>query len=290
MKISILGTGLSGLVGSRIVELLSGKYNFEDLSFDTGIDITDKTAVLNKFTSSKAVWVLHLAAKTDVNACQIDKELGKKGNAWNINVEGTRNIVNAAAKTNKRVLFISSDFVFSGKKDFYQEQDLPDPINWYGVTKYEGEKITLKEKNNLVVRITYPYRAKCLTKKDFVHKIKTNLEESKVTQGVTDMIFAPTFIDDIAFSLDLLISQKQSGIYHVVGNSLISPYMAALEIAHKLNLNKNLIQKTTAALFYKNVAPRPLLLRTKNDKIKTLGFVPKSFSQGLDEIIKQGIL
>ena len=52
------------------------------------------------------------------------------------------------------------------------------------------------------------------------------------------MIFAPTFIDDIAFSLDLLISQKQSGIYHVVGNSLISPYMAALEIAHKLNLNK----------------------------------------------------
>ena len=158
MKIPIIGTGLSGLVGSRIVELLSDKYQFEDISLATGIDITDKPAVLMVVQKNQADLILHLAAMTDVDRCEKDKLSGENGDAWKINVNGTQNIVDAAESFNKKVLYISTDFVFDGNADFYTEDDQPNPINWYAQTKYEGEKIVLQQPKNLVIRIAYPYR------------------------------------------------------------------------------------------------------------------------------------
>lgn len=111
MKQAILGTGLSGLVGSRVTELLSGKYDFEDLSFETGVDITDKDKVFEKVKQSQAEWIIHMAAKTDVDGCEKDKPLKTNGAAWNINVIGTKNIVDAAKEFNKRILYVSTDFL-----------------------------------------------------------------------------------------------------------------------------------------------------------------------------------
>lgn len=109
----ILGTGLNGLVGSRIVELLKDKYEFENLSLSTGVDITDRNIVLEKIKSSDAEVVLHLAAKTDVDGCELDKPLGEKGEAWKINVKGTQNIADGCLKFNKKLIYISTDFAFS---------------------------------------------------------------------------------------------------------------------------------------------------------------------------------
>ena len=75
----ILGTGLDGLVGSRIVELLDDKHSFENLSISTGVDITDRQAVLEKIKNSKAEIVLHLAAKTNVDSCELDRVSKEKG-------------------------------------------------------------------------------------------------------------------------------------------------------------------------------------------------------------------
>jgi len=107
MTIPVIATGMSGLVGSRVRELLQDKFYFEDLSLTTGIDITDADAVAKAFDLSDAKIVLHMAAKTDVDACEDDKYLGKEGGAWLVNVQGTKNIVSAAAKTGKKVIYIS---------------------------------------------------------------------------------------------------------------------------------------------------------------------------------------
>src|SRR3989338_4999304 len=88
----ILGTGLDGLVGSRIVELLKDKHEFENLSISTGVDITDRDVILEKIKTSDAQIVLHLAAKTNVDVCEKDKALGEDGEAWKINVGGTKNM------------------------------------------------------------------------------------------------------------------------------------------------------------------------------------------------------
>src|SRR3989344_4872146 len=152
----ILGTGLSGLVGSRIVELLSDRFEFEQPVFD----ITQKIEVNSIIHNSNSEILLHLAAKTNVDECELDKPYGIHGEAWKINVLGTQHITEAANATNKKVIFISTDFVFDGTQNTYTEDDTPHPINWYALTKYEGEKIVLASSKNTVIRIGYPYKAR----------------------------------------------------------------------------------------------------------------------------------
>ncbi len=290
MKQTIIGTGLSGLVGSRITELLGDRYFFVDLSLTTGIDITDREVVLSQMKNSDANWILHMAAKADVDGCEKDKTADKNGAAWLINVEGTRNIVGAAETFGKRVLYISTDFVFAGKQDFYRETDTPDPINWYGVTKHEGEKLVLTNPNNLILRLAYPYLAKCGgPKRDFVHTLYHKLEKDEKVTVVRDHIFTPTFVDDIARAIDLLIANSASGIYHGVGSQSLSPFEAASLITQQFGFNKELLTGVTAHEFYQNRAPRPLELRLKNDKIAALGLNMQTFNEGLEEVKRQGI-
>src|SRR3989344_447235 len=306
----ILGTGLDGLVGSRIIELLSDKYEFENLSISTGVDVTDRNTVLKKVKDSNAQIVLHLAAKTDVDECEKDKSLGQQGDAWQINVLGTQNIADACLEANKKIIYISTDFVFDGtpksaylaseastlapprgastwQAKEYTESDLPNPINWYGQTKYEGEKIVQNLKTPwIIARIASPYRA-VFGRLDFARAILKRLQEGKAVAAVTDHIFTPTFIDDIAFVLDIFISNSSQGIFHLVGSQSLAPFDAANLIADEFNLDKSKINKTTRAKFFKDRAPRPFQLVLINDKITKLGVRMSTFEEGLGEIKRQ---
>lgn len=286
-KINILGTGLSGMVGGRVVELLKDKFTFENLSLETGFDITDYDSVLKTFKESNARIVLHMAAKTDVDSCEDDKILGEEGQAWKANVIGTENIIGASQITGKRVIYISTDFVFDGTKDQYEEEDQPNPINWYAVTKYEGEKI-LKEANigYTIVRIAYPYIHTDTLKKDFIRRMIERFTNKEKVFGLTDHIFTPTYIDDIAAALELLLSKNIDGIFHVVGSQFLTPYDASLAIADKFHFDKNLIVKTTRQKYFRGRAYRPFKLALKNDKITKLGIKIRSFEEGLNEFKK----
>ena len=282
----VLGTGLTGLVGSRIAELLKDRYEFEY----SDVDITDKEKIKSKINSSNTQIVLHLAAKTDVDGCEKDKALGVEGEAWKINVEGTRNVADACSNANKKLIYISTDFVFDGENlpaGGYSEEDIPNPINWYAQTKYEGEKIVQSLKIPwIIARIAYPYRAN-FTKLDFCRAILERLKESLPIAAVTDHIFSPTFVDDIAFAIDGLIKNNSNGIFHAVGSQNLSPHDAAFLIAKEFDLDSSKITKTTRAEFFKNRAPRSFQLALKNDKIQRLGIRMRGFEEGLKEILKQ---
>src|SRR4030042_6196951 len=227
----IIGTGLSGLVGSRVVELLSPSYSFENLSLETGVDITQKETVDAYLDRSDSPWVFHFAAKTDVDGAEKERNLGEKGSVWLVNVGATQYIVDACRRTKKRLLYISTDFVFDGKKDVYNEDDIPKPQGWYAVTKYEGEKRVTSLDNGLVIRIAYPYRASDKVRPDFVNKIIARLKSGESIAAPGDKLFGPTFIDDIAHAIQVLVERNARGIYHVVGSEAISPYRAAQQIA-----------------------------------------------------------
>lgn len=287
----ILGTGLTGLVGSRIVELLSQEFQFENISHPERIDITNSSQIQQRISSSSASVVLHMAAKTNVDACEEDETSNELGEAWLINVIGTDNIVKACEKSGKKIIFISTDFVFDGKKKppfTYAEEDEPSPINWYGQTKYHGEEIVKSSSvPYLILRIAFPYRADFDKKKDFARAIFTQLQKGLIVEAVTDQIITPTFVDDIAFAMQQLIEKDVTGIYHVVGSQHITPYDGAILIAETYNLNKELIGKTTRAQYFKNKAPRPFNLALKNDKIRRLGIEMKTFEEGLWEVKRQ---
>lgn len=279
------------MIGSRIVELLGGKYDFEDLSLETGVDITNREIVLERIRQFNGEIVLHLAAKADVDACEEEKKLGKDGGAWKANVLGTKNLVDGCLENGKKIIYISTDFVFDGENppvDGYSEQDSPNPLNWYAQTKYEGEKIVKKNGDKwLICRLAFPYRAEFVPKKDFARAILSRLESGERVKAVGDQIITPTFIDDVARALEKLIDSSVFGIYHIVGSQFLSPYKAALIIVQTFNKDKRLIKEVKAEDYFTGRARRPFKLALKNDKITKLGIKMLGFEEGLREVKRQ---
>ncbi len=278
---NILGTGLSGLVGSRVTQMLAPEFTFENLSPDTGVDITDVKSVTARLEKTDAPWVFHMAAYTDVQGA----ERTEKDIAWKVNVEATQHIADICKKLNKRLLYIDTDYAFDGKNKSYTEEDTPNPLGWYAKTKTEGAKRVLAI-GGLVIRISNPYRAHPVGKKDFVHKMIERMQAGEIVSAPTDQIFAPTFIDDIAAALRVLVKVGASGMYHVVGSPL-TPYEAASIIAEIFEYNTGLVEKSTFAEMFANRAPAPQYAALRNDKIKALGVVMHSFREGIAEVKKQ---
>ncbi|MEK9178655.1 MAG: NAD(P)-dependent oxidoreductase [Patescibacteria group bacterium] len=291
MKPQIIALGLSGLVGSRISELLSDKYNFVSLSISSGVNITKPETLAAVKNYEEANYVLHMAAKTDVDGCEDEKKLGEDSEAWKINVLGTENVSEICRQTGKKIIYFSTDFVFDGEKpetQSYSEEDLPNPQNFYAKTKYEGEKaVEGSGADYIILRTAYPYRAKFDLKKDFVRSIKEKLEEGSRVEAVEDHIFCPTFIDDLAIALDSLIENDSYGIYHAVGGSSLSPYQAVNFIAQTFGLDKSLITSAKREDFFHSRAVRPFNLSLSNDKIGKLDVKMRTFEEGILEVKKQ---
>lgn len=286
----IIGTGLSGLVGSRVVELLGNEYEFEDISRKTGTDILDKESILKRLQNSDAAFVLHLAAYTNVDEAEKEKDLKENSTAWKMNVEGTKNVLAAAEATNKHIIHVSTDMVFPGIKnppERYTEEDATGAVGWYAKTKEEAEKVVEKAKIPwTILRIAYPYRAN-FEKKEYVRIFKWLLEEKREIKAVADHFFTPTFIDDLADVIQLVLDKKLTGIYHAGGKDAVSPYDVAIKIAEEFDLDKNLVSKTTREEFFKDKAPRAYNLSLDSAKIEGLGVRLRGLEEGLQAIKKQ---
>jgi dTDP-4-dehydrorhamnose reductase len=284
-KTKIFGIGITGLVGSRIVELLP-QYSFDNLSLETGVNITDPSTLDVIRNDTDHDWVLHLAAKADVDSCEADKAQGEEGAAYKINILGTKNVVEAAKASKKKIIYISTDFVFDGKvtpENGYTEEDVPNPTSWYAHTKLEGEKIVQESGLHYVIaRIAYPFREDAFAlKKDFYHAIKDRLADGQHVAGITDHTMTPTHIDDIAHALGKVIETNAEGIFHIVGSQSMSPYEVTLAIAERFGYDKKLISKTTREEYFNGKAPRPFNLTLNNDKIEQLGVKMQGFSEAL---------
>ena len=288
MKIFTIGG--SGLVGTRLIEILEEKgHAIDDLSLTNGVDITDPASLDIIKSDKEHEVVLHIAAKADVEGCEKDKELGEEGAAYKINVIGTKNVADACKVSNKKMLYISTDYVFDGKKEppyKYKEDDEPDPVNWYAMTKYKGE-VVVREAGVAfaILRIGYPYRQDVFAlKNDFVHAIMKRLANKQPIAAVTDHYMTPTFIDDIAYAIDTVLAKDAAGIYHVVGSQSLTPYDAIHMIADKFGYDKSLISTTTREEFYQGKAPRAFNLSINNDRITQLGVSMRTFEEGLKDV------
>lgn len=286
----IFGTGLSGLLGSRIVELLGSTYTFLDNSRATGVDITDSEQIRKAINSSDADVVLHLAAHTNVKAAELERDLCEQSESWKINVLGTENVARACAETGKKLIFTSTDMVFDGEntpENGYAEEAQPNPLSWYAKTKYEAELRVQKLTTPwIIMRPAYPYRAR-FEKNDFVRLFMQKLSQGEQLTVLTDRIITPVFIDDLAHALDVLLVQNGQGIYHTVGSTQLSIYDAAGEIAQCFGYDKDLIGGATRAEFLVGRPPEPFNSALNNAKIQSLGVKMRTFREGLEEVKKQ---
>jgi len=292
MNNQILGTGLSGLVGSRIVELLKERFEFEDLPFEQGFDITKKETIEEKIASSSAETLIHLAAFTDVNAAWKEKE-NKSGLCYRINVLGTKNVAELCQKYHKFLIHFSTDFVFDGEKEgSYVENDIPHPLEWYGETKYLAEKeVQGSGCKYCIVRISFPFRAEFSNKPDIIKKIIEGLKNNTLNPLFSDQIITPTFIDDIAYGVEKIIEKQMEGIFHLVGSTPLSPFKLAGKIAESFGFDKTLVKEGSLTEFLKNnPSSRPYQknLSLSNKKAgEILGITMKTIDEAIAEIKAQ---
>lgn len=281
-------TGISGVIGQELIKKIRIQYDVIGIIHDNLISdrYPDKHIRLNLFDTNKIRetlkhinpdYFIHLAAMTHIDNCEIDKVNGKNGLVWKTNVDATREIATYCSKNRIPLIYLSTECVFEGKKEFYEEYDKKYPINWYGYTKSEAENILLATCEDIsIVRSVVAYH-KNDDKKTLYGKILDSLMHTKQTNVVTNQKFTPTYTQDIVKALLLVVKNKFRGIYHIVPNISLSPYDFAEMIAIRNGFLQSNLRKVTlneyfglerASLRLKNSC----LLGTKSNKI--LEFLP----------------
>jgi len=241
MKVLITGSG--GLLGMKLEEIFKeNDYNVYGIDILNQIeksnyfslDITQKENIEVIFKKVTPDVVVHTAAYTDVDGCEKDKEA-----AFAVNVQGTRNLAGSAEEIGAKFVYVSTDYVFNGEKGRYEENDDTDPIDYYGVTKLEGEKYVEKICTNfIIVRTSVIYGS---NKKNFVTWVVDMLKRGKKINIVTDQYVSPTLNIDLAEQLVALIDKDAAGVFHTAGRDRINRYDFVKVIADVFDLDESLV-------------------------------------------------
>lgn len=263
----ILGTGLSGLVGSKFVDLCKDTFEFQNLDLSNGVDILNESQVNVAFEKSDASVVVHFAAFTDTQKA-FEQNGDKEGPAYKVNVVGTRNIAQAAKNTGKYMIHISTAYVFDGtKQGKYLETDEKHPIEWYGQTKAWAEE----EVENIggkfsILRIDRPYRLDEFPKLDLLHKVKKRLEEGSLPPQFADTSWTPTSIEKFTEILQWVCTHTPDGIFHTTTEPEYSDYTFAQWVNEYYGLNGKVEEGSLTE--YLKANPRPYHRNTSLDTTK----------------------
>jgi len=244
----ILVTGSAGLIGTQIVkDLLDNHkqvyscYNKTkpELGIITHLDLTKKDDIVNTMNRIKPDVVIHLGAMTDVELCETETELAKK-----INTDATEILALESEKYNTFFVYMSTDYVFDGKVGMKKENDEPNPINFYGKSKLDGERVFKKITTpNVIVRTSTPFGINS-KKISFPIWVKKNLELEKEISVVVNQYTSPSYVPNISKMIIEIIERKITGIIHLAGATKISRYDFAVQISKIINANKQFLKLT----------------------------------------------
>lgn len=283
----LIVTGASGLLGNWIIALAKTDYlitptDIVDLQHSNfaKADITDANVVRALFHELKPDVVIHTASETNVDRCETEKE-----RAWKINAVGTRNVAEACQVSGAMLVCISTDYVFGGEKSFYTEEDVPNPIDFYGLTKLEGEKQAMVHcKKCAVLRASVLY-GRHPTKQDFVTWIINKLNKGQEISVVDDHFNTPTLAENLARMALEVGSRGLQGIYHTSGCERISRYDFARKIAEVFRLDASLINPVKMGELKAWIAKRPRDSSLNTQKAQgKLRIKPLNINEGLGKL------
>lgn len=233
------------------------------------LDITNRAQVFEYMNANTPGVVVHAAAFTDNDAAE--KERGnREGKCWKINVEGTKNIVDAAREIDAYMIYISTGSVFVGSEKNqgpFKENDpvsSPDALSWYATTKAEAEKHVT---NGVIIRISHPVKdteivhlplsdivAPPRARLDYIHNLVSMFDRDVLYPLFTDQFFPITYMNDLVIAIKRLIMTEEKGIYHVVSFDVASPFQLASYAIARARYVEPELPKTTFDEFIKNVS------------------------------------
>ncbi len=270
-KATLLVIGASGLTGFKLVSIakdrfnLYGTYNYRNPAFthceNIQLDVTDADLTRKLIEDLRPDVIVNTSAIHNVDYCEERKEEARK-----VNVDAVRNLANVASKIGSRLIHISTDFVFDGKKGSYTENDEPAPLSYYALTKLEGEKAAQSAPSYAIVRPSVVYgwtpletaQSKSSSGKpmNFALWCVTKLSNNEEIKAVTDQYTSPTLADNLAEVMLELAQLRENVLYHVSGLSCLNRYDFVVKLAQTMGFNTSLVKPTTSDQF-KQLAPRP---------------------------------
>ncbi len=298
MKKTILITGSNGLLGQKLVDLLSKEENIRLIATAKGdnrlpnqegyvyqsLDITDSQQVNEVFAAYKPQIVIHTAAMTNVDTCESDLE-----GCESLNVKAVEYLVNACEKHGSFLCHLSTDFIFDGADGPYDEEATPNPISIYGESKLKAEKIIQASSIRWAIARTVLVFGIVpdMSRTNIILWVKKSLEEGKQINVVTDQFRTPTLAEDLAMGCWLIAQKEAEGIFNISGEELLTPYEMAIQTAEYFHLPKELIKPADSSTFTQP-AKRPPRTGFILDKAKrVLGYQPRSFNEGIALLAKQ---
>jgi len=219
----VLVVGAAGQLGSEVCNALQDKHEVFPATRHEA-DITDLSQVLTLVRRVEPEVIVNTAAYTDVDRCESNQE-----KAFLVNAIGARNVAIAAREAGAKLVHISTDYVFDGRKDGpYLEYDPPHPLNVYGWSKLVGEQM-VREQNprSFILRVAWLYSSR---RKNFVKTMLKLAREREEIRVVSDQRGTPTFVGDVARQIKLLIETDCYGLYHCTSQGSCTRYEFAMAI------------------------------------------------------------
>lgn len=299
MKQRVLITGSSGMLGVDLSRELRRDYEVIGVDVVRGFagsrvrefykcDITNKRNILSIIVKIKPDIVIHTAAMTDVDGCELEPK-----KAYKINSEGTKNVASACKAARAALIYISTDFVFDGKKKRpYREGDKTGPLSIYADSKLKGEEAVRKIlKKYFILRTSWLYGKHG---RNFVDTILAKAKSEKVLKVVDDQVGSPTYTKDLAKAIHALLDKIswelgvggwESGIYHISNSGAVSWYGYAKEILRLAGSKTKAIPISSEELA--RPAKRPAMSVLDNSKfVKFTGYKMRGWKEVLKEYIR----
>lgn len=295
----VLVTGANGLLGQHLIRQLvdEGKFTIHAtgkgenrLPFGSRNGVTYHPLDITDFKKAQAFVekisphiIIHTAAMTQANECAADRT-----SCWKTNVGATRSLVKGAQKAKSYFIYLSTDFVFDGEEGPYDEQANPNPVNDYGESKLLAEEIV--EMSGLhwaIVRTVLVYGDKVPGgRPNFVLWVKEKLEAGETIKVVNDQFRTPTFVEDLAKGILLVLMKHAKGVFHIAGKDLCTPYQLALMIAQLMNKDSSLIEAVNSETLNEAARRPPKTGFIITKAIKELGYVPVKLEEGVKKVLR----
>ena len=292
MKILIAGG--KGQLGMDCVRVFRETHEVLAIDIDD-LDITrraDLEALVQKFMPDI---IINCAAYTHVDNCEIEKDL-----AWNVNVVGTENLLKCSENQGGRLIHISTDYVFDGSKKIpepYVEKDKPNPVSYYGKTKYESEKVVRKGADrHVILRPAWMYGVNGHNFLKTMLKLALNNPEDKI-RVVNDQYGSPTWSYVLALQIQRIINTNAGGIYHATAEGYCTWFELAEYFLNKMEVPHTIVPCTSEEFPTRAKRPKNSILENRHLKEKGINIMSQwqddidrfvsSFREGLiGEIIK----
>lgn len=288
----ILITGITGFVGRNLADYFSTHSNHivagtaraeqkpevlpKDILYHP-LELTNELAVLETIASFQPDLVIHSAAMSKPNDCEVQQEL-----CYAVNVRATKYVVDACKAIGCKLIFMSTDFVF-GDDGPYTETDDYSPVNYYGQSKVLAEELVKKTTLHWAIVRTVLVYGKQLEglSPTFPQWVKGQLEKGSAIKVFADQYRTATYVLDLVKGIDAIIQQNAKGIFHICGEEAFTPFDIACKVATHFNYDTALVKPVTRAEFAEP-ARRPVRSTLHIAKAKSeCGYQPHSLSEVL---------